>query len=129
MPDSRYSAIPFPTYQPAMRNILTITNSDPVVITTTYNGVDAQAHNYKTGLIVQLLIPIGWGMEALNQFQSDIIVLSTTEFTMPIDTTLFNPFVVPALNPGHFGTAPQVVPIGEVTALLSQSTKNVLPYP
>jgi len=127
--DARFYAIPFPTYQPAMRCILTITQSNPVVITTTYDGLNPGAHQYGTGMIVRLDIPNGWGMELLNKFKSEITVINDTQFSMPIDTTNFDAFVVPPINPGHFSTPPQVTPIGERNDLLEFATQNVLPYP
>lgn len=80
-------AYQYPTYQPAMRIISSITNANPVTITTSFN------HQYLTGTIVRLDIPSGFGMTQLNQQYAPITVTSTTTFTMPIDTTLFSPFL------------------------------------
>lgn len=124
-----YYAVAFPTYQRAMRNILSITQSNPSIITTTLDGTTPGNHQYATGLIVRLIIPHGFGMTQLDKQQCTITVTSDTTFTIPLDTTLFDAFVVPAYNPGHFGTPAQVVPIGEVNELLTMATKNVLPYP
>jgi hypothetical protein len=126
--DARFYAQPFPVYQPAMRCILSISQSYPVIITTTYDGVNPGAHQYLTGLIVRLNIPQGWGMSTLNRYESKIIVLNSTQFTMPIDTTNLDAYVIPELNPGHFATPPTVTPVGEVSMFLNQSTENVLPY-
>jgi hypothetical protein len=114
-------AYPNPIFQPAMRLITGISNANPVSITTSFN------HQYNTGLIVRLYIPPNYGMEMLNEQYAPITVTSPTTFTMPIDTTTFNPFVVPPLNPGHNYTGPQVVPIGNVNSSLYLATQNVLP--
>lgn len=124
-----YYAQEFPVYQRAMRNILTITNSDPMVITTTYNGLIAQDHNYLSGLIVRLYIPKGFGMEQAHQLQGIITVINATQFSLPVNSTTFDPFVVPPEQPGDFYTPAQVVPVGEIASQLDQATQNILPYP
>ncbi len=109
-----------PTYQPAMRIISAITNANPLEVTTTF------AHNYLTGEIVRLVIPVGFGMNQARNYYGPITVTSPTTFTLPLDSTDFDPFVIPADNPGHFYTQAQVVPIGEVTSMLTGATRNVL---
>lgn len=124
-----YFAVQQPTFQRAMRNILTISQDQQAVITTTFDGINPGAHDYLTGLIVRLVIPSGFGMQALNQFQGPITVINDTQFTMNIDTTALDPFVVPPYQPGFHGTPAQVVPTGEVSSIVYQAIKNVLPYP
>lgn len=124
-----YYAQAFPVYQRAMRNILSITQADPMVITTTYNGLIPQDHNYSSGLIVRLYIPHGFGMEQANQLQGIVTVINATQFSLPVDSSNFDAFVVPPDQPGDFLTPAQVVPVGEVASLLTQATQNVLPYP
>jgi hypothetical protein len=126
---ANYYAVELPTFQPAMRNILSITQDVPALITTTFDGTNPGDHQYQTGLIVRLLIPYGFGMQQANQLSADITVINSTQFTMPINTTNMDAFVVPADNPGHFYTPAQVIPVGEVNELLTESTQNVLPYP
>lgn len=123
-----YYAVPFPMFQRAMRNILSISQGYPATVVTTFDGTNPGDHQYQTGLIVRLLIPEGFGMTQADQLSGPITVISASSFTLPIDTTLFDPFVVPAYNPGHNGTPAQVIPTGEVNELLSEATQNVLPY-
>ena len=109
-----YIAFPFPTFQPALRLIQSISQARTALITTTFN------HQYKTGTIVRLDIPKADGMQQADQFVGDIIVTAPTTFTMNIDTTNFDPFIAA-------GSA-QVIPIGEVSSMLTAATQNVLPY-
>lgn len=125
---ANYYAVQFPTFQRAMRNILSITQANPAVITTTFDGINPGDHQYSTGLIVRINIPRGFGMSQINQFSGKITVLSSSTFSLDIDSTNFDPFVVPAENPGHFYTPATVVPVGEDNSILSQATQNVLPY-
>lgn len=124
-----YYGVQFPTFQRAMRNILSITQSESALITTTFDGINPGNHQYNTGLIVRLYVPYGFGMVRLNAMEAPITVVNDTQFTVPIDTTNFDAFVVPDFQPGDFGTPAQVVPIGEVNDLLTEATQNVLPYP
>jgi hypothetical protein len=123
-----YIPIEFPVFKPAARNILTITNAGNAEVTTTFNGVDPGEHGYNTGLIVRLYIPIGFGMEQGNLLFAPIEVISDTAFTIDIDTSLMDPFVIPDIYPGHFATPASCVPVGEKDSVLLNATRNVLPY-
>lgn len=128
MADARFYAQPFPTYQKAMRCILSISQGYPALVTTTYDGVVPGAHQYQDGLIIRFHMENGWGMELLNRQKAAITVINATQFTVPIDTTNFDAYSIPPINPGHYATPPTVVPIGEVNEILTQATQNVLPY-
>jgi hypothetical protein len=121
-----YYGVQYPTFQPAMRNILSITQATNALITTTFNGINPGNHQYSTGLIVRLYIPNGFGMVQANELEAPITVVNDTQFTMPINTVNFDAFVVPAYQPGAYGTPAQVVPTGEINELLTEATQNVL---
>ncbi len=122
-----YYAVQNPMFKPAMRNILSITQATNALITTTFDGVNPGAHGYITGLIARLVIPNDFGMVQANQLFGVVTVVNDTQFTITIDTTFFEPFVVPSYNPGHNGTPAQVVPMGEKSDILINATQNVLP--
>lgn len=109
-------AIENPAFQPAMRIITAITQSFPALVTTSF------AHQYFSDTIVRLYVPIEFGMRQANQLQGTITVTAPDQFTIDIDTTNFDPFVVPP-NPQQRA---QVVPIGEENDLLLAATQNVL---
>lgn len=113
-------ATQFPVYKPAMRIISNITNDFPATVTTTFN------HNYITGLVVRLLVPIGYGMIEANQLFGNIVVTGDTTFTINIDTRYFNTYTTPSIPYDY--QIPQTIPFGEVNSSLLSSTKNVLPY-
>lgn len=111
-------ALPFPVYQPAMRIVTVITRANPCVITTSFD------HQYLTGTIVRIDIPLGFGMQQLNQQFGPITVLSTTTFSLPINTINYDTFIIPSGNEQWA----QSVPIGELTEMLTAAVQNVLPY-
>lgn len=114
-------ALPTPVFKPAMRIITNITNANPASITTSF------AHGYITGLIVRLDVPLGFGMQQVNQKFGTITVTGNTTFTITIDTTQFDPFSTPAAWPYSYQSA-QSVPIGEDNSILTGAVVNVLPY-
>jgi len=124
-----YYAVENPTFQRAMRNILSITQATQALITTTFDGTTPGNHDYLDGLIIRLYIPSGFGMTQANQLAGTVTVVNDTQFTVTIDTTNFDPFVVPSERPGAFFTPAQVVPVGEINSTLVNATQNVLPYP
>lgn len=132
-------AIEHPSFQPAMRTIIAITNDVAAMVTTSF------PHQYVTGMIVQIILPVptkrnqfnqvvaGFGMDQINQQQGEIIVGPDPDtFIISIDTTNYDAFVVPpdvALPDGTLTQLQyaQVVPVGENNAMLSAATRNVLP--
>ena len=114
-------ATQFPVYQPAMRIVSSITNGSPALVTTTFD------HQYHTGLIVRLYVPLGYGMTQANQKFGSIVVTGDTTFTIDLDTTHFDAFIIPVTYPNSYQSA-TVVPIGEDNNIVTQATQNVLPY-
>lgn len=113
--------IPFPVYQPAMRLLVAVTNGFPAVVTTSPD------HQYSTGTIVRLHVYPANGMVQANNQTGTITVTGANTFTINIDTTHYDTFVVPVL-PTANNTQACVVPIGEVNETLKAATQNVLPY-
>ena len=111
-----------PIFQPAMRVIAAITNTNPVQVTTTVN------HLYQTNTIVRIDVPPGFGMTQINQQFAPITVTGDTTFTMPIDTTLYDLFVIPVTYPLDAQQA-QAIPFAEDNSILTAAVQNVLPFP
>lgn len=109
-----------PVFQPAMRLIANITRATSAEVTTTFE------HNYQTGDIVRLVVPVGFGMIQANRLRGTIAVNSPTTFYIDIDTTYFEPFVIPPDPSPSVITVAQVIPIGQVNSKLTQATRNVL---
>lgn len=106
-----------PIYQPAMRQITAITQTNPVVVTTSFD------HDYFNGDVIRIVIPIDQGMRQLNHQYAAITVLSPTTFSMPIDATNFEALTIPA----NARQAPQTVSVGVANSTTWNSTYNTLP--
>lgn len=117
----RCYANPTPLFGPAMRLIAGITNSNPAIVTTTFDN------GYITGTIVRFDIPFLCGMQQIDTMTAPIEVISPTTFSVPIDTTNFDVFAIPAMPGGHDNICAQVVPIGEVNLELRAAVRNLAP--
>lgn len=107
-------ATAFPAFQPAMRIVTAITQSNPAVITTSF------AHQYITGTIVRLDIPQIDGMQQIGNILFQITALSPTTFSVPVDSRTYQAFT----NNQYA----QCIPVGEVSSQFTAATYNVLPY-
>jgi len=86
-----------------VRTILSITNANPMVVTTT------QDHGYVAGMNVTFLIPTQFGMVQLNNLNVQVIALTSDTLTINLDSTGFTPFAYPSPLPNAY-TPPSVIP-------------------
>jgi hypothetical protein len=112
---------PNPKFKPARRNIDTITNANPALVTTIND------HEYLTGLVVRLIIPPAKGMQDANQLTGTITVTGANSFTIDIDTTKMDTFkavVDPAIST-LLDVCAYVSPVGESNGMLSAALTRV----
>jgi len=118
----RCFADPNPIFKPAMRLIAAISQSDPMVVTTTF------PHQYITDTYVRLHVPTADGMPQADGLTGYIVVTSPISFTLPYDSTLFQPFAIPVMAPPHENICAQVIPVGGDNATLLTAVQNTLPF-
>jgi|SRR5580700_962103 hypothetical protein len=85
------------------QQIASITNANPMVVTTTND------HNYVSGIEVTFLIPQQFGMQQLNGLIGQVLSLTDNTLTLGIDSTHFTPFAYPSPLPNAY-TPPSVIP-------------------
>lgn len=112
-------AYPNPVFQPAYRLITAITNAYPAQVTTSFD------HLYITGTIIRLDIPLGFGMSQVDGQAASIIVNGSDTFLINLDTTTYDPFIVPAIP---IPECPMCVPLAEVAETLDAAVRNTLPH-
>ena len=100
-------------FVPSRQQVSAITNANPAVVTTTQN------HGYATGLFVRFYFPINFGMMQINGNVYEIEVLSPTTFAINADSTNFDVFSISSTV-----QVPEVIPVGEVTNILSMAVDN-----
>ncbi len=125
MPPRFYGTLTDPLYVPAVINILSISNANPAVVVTTYDGTTAAANDYIDGLIVRIVVPQYFGMQQINKMKGVITIISPTSFSITIDSTNYDPFLIPTQHPSNLLNAAQVVPLGEKTEILTGSFVNI----
>jgi len=104
-------------FQPKRRIITSITQANPGVVTT------STEHGYSSLDIERLYIPSGFGMTQANLLQVQITVLTSTTFSIGVDTTAFTAFAFPTSASVPF-TFAQSVPVGENTLSLADPMRN-----
>jgi hypothetical protein len=77
---------------PGFLLITNITTTKPMVITIT----NSAENTYIVNQLVHLSVPASYGMVQANQLTGQIIAINGVNFTVDIDATQFNPFVIPA---------------------------------
>lgn len=86
------------------QTILSITNANPMVVTT------VEDHGYVEGMEVRFLVPVAFGMQQLNQVQSaQVIGLTANTLTIGLDSTHFGVFQYPGVLPTAY-TPPSIIP-------------------
>ncbi|MGE5685184.1 MAG: hypothetical protein ACM3ZS_08590 [Nitrososphaerota archaeon] len=96
------------TYTPAIHDIEAITQSNPAIVTTVEN------HDYVVNQEVQFFIPPQWGMRQLNQLKGFVLAIpADDQFTVNIDTSLFDAFVIPSIPAFVVIDPAEVVGIGD----------------
>lgn len=81
---------------PSALEITAITQANPMVITTSANT--DQINNYIVGQLVRLTVPQTYGMYQANGLIGQITLVNGSNFTLNIDSSGFDPFVVPSGN-------------------------------
>jgi hypothetical protein len=85
------------------RNIISITNSYPAILTT---DVD---HKYTAGMMVTFLIPPSFGMVELNGQNVQVLSVTSNTLNLNVDTSNYMAFAYPSPLPDAY-TPPSVVP-------------------
>jgi hypothetical protein len=99
---------------PQVLDITAITQSYPMVVTV------EQANMYLAGQNLHFSVPNSYGMSQLDQMTGTIIEVSGLNFYVNIDSTMFDPFVIPALG----AEAPaSVAPSGSKNVQYNNTTK------
>lgn len=117
--------IPFdPQFYPRRRYITNITQAANAVITMSV------AHNFTVGEYVRIYVPdSNFGMTQIHEQLGQITAVTTgatNTITVNINSTSFSAFSFPTSAVAAAGiTFPQVVPVGEISTVLTGATNNV----
>lgn len=82
---------------PSSLDIVSVTRSLQMVVTCVVNTV-TESNTYIPGMLVRFTVPSSYGMYQLNGLTGKILSVIGLVFTINIDSTQFDPFVVPAIT-------------------------------
>ena len=109
---------------PSSLLITAITQSAPMVISVAIGNPTTEANTYIVGMNVRLLVPRPYGMYQANGLVGTITVISGSDFTLTLDSSGFDPFVIPSGNVEQPAT---IAPFGSRNVQFSNQTDQ-LPF-
>lgn len=83
---------------PSSLLITAITQAFPMVITVSIGNTSTEANTYIVGMAVRLVIPKSYGMFQANNLVGTILSINGSNFTIDLDSSLFDAFVIPSGN-------------------------------
>lgn len=83
---------------PSSLQITSISQSSPMVIGVEIANTTTEANTYIAGMAVKLFVPQTFGMWQANGLIGTITAINGSNFTLNIDTSGFDPFVIPTGN-------------------------------
>ena len=83
---------------PSSLEITAITQALPMVITISIQNPSTEANTYIVGMAVRLFVPRTYGMFQANNLTGTITEINGSDFTLNLDSSQFDPFVVPSGN-------------------------------
>ncbi len=105
---------------PSALEITAITQASPAVVTVSANPI-IQADTYIPGQLVRMNLPYGYGMQQLAGMTVLIIAVSPTTLTLYVNTTNYDPFIIPSsgIKPASLS------PAGSQNLSYSNSTNQI----
>jgi len=97
VPNDANVYLPGTIQTPSSLEIINITRSYPMVVTIIVNPV-TQVNRYIPGMVVNLKVPITYGMFQANNIQAKIIQVIDNDFYLDVDSRLFDTFTLPSLG-------------------------------
>lgn len=107
---------------PSSLLITAATQSFPMVITVAVASSVTEANTYIIGMAVRLFIPHSYGMSQANGLVGTITAINGADFTLNLDSSLFDAFVIPS---GNETTPASISPSGSRNLQYDNTTTNV----
>lgn len=81
---------------PSSLLITAISRAVQMVITVSIGNSTTEANTYIVGMAVRLVVPKTYGMYQANNLVGTIMVISGSDFTLNLDSSQFDPFIIPS---------------------------------
>ncbi len=83
---------------PSSLIITNITRSAPMIVTVAIGNPASEANTYIVGMAVRLFVPVTYKMFQANNLVGTITKINSNDFTLNLDSSLFDAFVIPTGN-------------------------------
>ena len=83
---------------PSSLLITSISRSSSMIIGVAIQNPSTEANTYIVGMAIRLMVPVTYGMYQANNLVGTIKAINGSNFTLNIDSSLFDPFVIPTGN-------------------------------
>lgn len=107
---------------PSSLLITAITNSFPMIVSVDIGNVTTQANTYLVGMNVRLLVPNPYRMIQANGVVGTIMAINGSDFTLNLDSSLFDVFVIPS---GNVEQPASISPFGSRNLQYNNTTSQV----
>ena len=102
--------------------ITSITQASPMVIGVAIQNTTTEANTYIVGMAVRLFVPQTYKMYQANNLVGTITAINGSNFTLNLDSSLFDAFVVPTGNVEQPAT---IAPNGSRNLEYNNNTRKV----
>lgn len=110
---------------PSALEIASISQSMPMQVIAVAQNDTTQINTYIPGMAVRLFIPYSYGMYQANNLVGTIIDVDVDTFTIAIDSTKFDPFVIPL---GSAEAPASIAPAGSRNLQYNNSNSNKVAF-
>ena len=107
---------------PSSLEITAITQSLPMVMTVSVENPSTEANTYIVGMAVRLFVPRTYGMFQANNLTGTITAINGSNFSLNLDSSQFDPFVVPS---GNTEQPASIAPAGSRNYQYNNGSSNV----
>lgn len=107
---------------PSSLVITNITKSGPMIVSVAIGNSATAANTYIVGMSVRLVVPKPYGMYQANNLVGTILAINGLDWTLSLDSTLFDTFVIPS---GNVETPASISPFGSRNLQYDNSTDSV----
>jgi hypothetical protein len=109
---------------PSSLLITAATTSYPMVITVAVGNASSEFNTYIVGMNVKMTVPKSYGMFQANNLVGTILEISGSDFSLNIDSSLFDIFSIPS---GNVQAPASIAPFGSKN-LEYNNTTNQVPF-
>lgn len=99
-----------------------------MVVSVFIGNTTTEANTYIVGMAIRIFVPIAYGMYQANNLIGTIVEINGADFTLNLDSSLFDPFMVPEIPTGRIIENPASICPSGSRNLQYNNTTNLVPF-